>query len=115
MKVVEILTTVVKFKHRTILYRDNFTPAEIEAMVRERSTMMSRCTSMNIRNVRQALAGNKPDRRNRKQEGSGKHDRTGKGVAGEGRSSAAAKKKHANSSTKDGGRKYDDMRNKCHR
>ena len=71
---------------------------------------MSRCTS--IRNVGQVLAGNKPDRRNRKQEGSGNHDRTGKGVAGEGSSCAAAESKNANSSTKDDGRKYDDMRNK---
>ena len=77
--------------------------------------MSRKSTSKEKRNVGQAVVANEPARRNRKQEGSGKNDRIGKGVAGKGISSSAAATKNDNSSTKGGERKYDAMRNKCHR
>ena len=64
--------------------------------------------------VGQALVANMPTRRNRQQEGSGKNDRT-KGVAGKCVSGGAAATKNDNRSTIEGERKYDDLRNKCHR
>ena len=76
--------------------------------------MSRKSTSKKKRNVGQAVVANKPARRNRKQEGSGKNDRIGKGVAGKGISSGAAATKNDNSGTKDGERKCNDMRNKCH-
>ena len=115
LTIVEVLATVFKFEQRTILCRENITPAEIETIVKQRSTIMPRNTSKNIRNVGQAFAGNKPRRRNRKQGGISKNDHTGKGVAGKGISGAAGESENASSRTKDGGRKYDDKRNKGHR
>ena len=105
LKIVEVLTDDYEFEQRTILYRDNITRAEIEAIVRQRHTIMSRGASTKVRNVGQALIANKPGRRNRKQEGSGKGDRAGKGVSDD----VVAAKNDNSSSTKDG--KYDDMRN----
>ena len=71
---------------------------------------MSRRTSTKSRNVGQALVANKPTRRNRKQHGNGN------GVAGNGVSGGVAVAKNDDSSsTKDGGRKLDDIRNKRHR
>ena len=112
LKIVEALTTDYEFEQRTILYRDNITRAEIEAIVRQRYIIMSRSTSKKNRIVGQALVTNKPARRNRKQESSGNNGRTGKGKDISG---GAAATKNENSSTKDGERKYDDVRNKCHR
>ena len=70
---------------------------------------MSRGASTKVRNVGQALIGNKPGRRNRKKEGRGNGGRAGKGVS----DYVVAAEKDNRSSTKVG--KYDDMRNKCHR
>ena len=110
LKIVKVLTADYGLEQRTILYRDNITRAEREAIVRQRYTIMSRNTSTKDRIVGQALVANKPGRRNRKQHGSGK------GVAGKGVSAdVAVAKNDNNSSTKDGERKFDDMRNKCHR
>ena len=72
LKIVEVLETNCEFEQRTILYRDNIARAEIEAIVRQRYNIMSRSTSKNNGNVGQAVVANKPARRNRKQEGSGK-------------------------------------------
>ena len=71
---------------------------------------MSRTTSTKNRNIGQAVVANKPARRNRKQQGNG-NGVAGKGVSG----GAAVAKNDNNSSLKDGVRKFDDMRNKCHR
>ena len=71
---------------------------------------MSRTTTTKNRNVGQAVVANKPARRNRKQQGNG-NGVAGKGVSG----GAAVAKNDNNSSLKDGVRKFDDMRNKCHR
>ena len=109
LNIIEILTDDYEFEQHTILYRDNITRAEIEAIFRQRHTIMSRGASTTIRNVGQALIANKPGRRNRKQEGGGKGGRAGKGVSGY----VVAAKNDNSSSTKVG--KYDDMRNKCHR
>ena len=81
LKIVEVLTDDYEFEQRTILYRENITRAEIEAIVRQRHTIMSRGASTKVRNVGQALIANKLGRRNRKQEGRGKGDRAGKGVS----------------------------------
>ena len=109
LKIVEVLTDDYEFEQRTTLYRDNITRAEIEAIVKQRHTIMSRGASTKVRNVGQALIAIKPGRRNRKQEGSGKGGRAGKGVTDD----VVAAKNDNSSSTKAG--KYDDMRNKCHR
>ena len=45
---------------------------------------MSKSTSKNNCKVGQALVANNPARQNRKQEGSGKNDRAGKGVPDKG-------------------------------
>ena len=81
LKIVEVLTDDYEFEQRTILYRYIITRPEIKAKVRQRHTIMSRGASTKGRNVGQALIANKPGRRNRKQEGSGKVDRAGKGVS----------------------------------
>ena len=72
LKIVEGLTVEYEFEQRTILYRDNTTRAGIEAIVKQRHKIMSRGASTNVRNVGQALIANKPGRRNRKQESSGR-------------------------------------------
>ena len=108
LKIVEVLTDDYELEQRTILYRDNITRAEIEAIVRQRHTIMSRGASNKVRNVGQALIANKHSQRHRKQEGRGKGNRAGKGVSDD-----VAAKNDNSTSTKDG--KYDDMRNKCHR
>ena len=70
---------------------------------------MSRSTSTKKRNAAQALVANKPTRRNRRQQGHGE------GVAGMGVSGGVAVAKNDDSSsTKDGERKLEDVRNKCH-
>ena len=85
LKIVEVVTADYEFEQRTILYKDDITRAEIEAIVRQRCTIMSRgSTSAKNRNVGQALVANKPARRNRKQQGNGK------GVAGKGASGGVA-------------------------
>ena len=108
-KIVGALTGDYEFERRTILCKDDITRADIEAIVRQRYTIMSRGASTKVRNVGKALVANKPGRRIRKQKGSDK------GVAGKGVSSGVAVSKNDNSNTKEGGRKYDDTRNKCHR
>ena len=55
LKIAEILTTDYEFEQRTILCRDSITRAEIEAIVRQRYTIMSRSTSRKNHNVGQAL------------------------------------------------------------
>ena len=67
-----MLTVDLEFEQRTMLYKDNITRADIEAIVRQRYTIMSRNTSTKNRNVGQALVANKPARRKRKQQGNGK-------------------------------------------
>ena len=52
LKIVKVLTADYGLEQRTILYRDNITRAEIEAIVRQRYTIMSRNTSMKDRIVR---------------------------------------------------------------
>ena len=105
-----MLTADYEFEQRTILYKDNITRAEIEAIVRQRYTIMSKSTSTKNRNVGQALVAKKPARRN------GKHQGNVKGVAGKGVSGGVAVAKNDDSSsTKDGEKKFGDMRNKCHR
>ena len=109
LKIVEVHTADYEFEQRTIPYKNNITRAEIEAIGRQRYTIMSRSTSTKNRSVGQALVANKPARRNRKQG-------DGKGVAGEGVcGGVAVAKNDDSSSTKDGERKFDGMRNKCHR
>ena len=103
-----MLTDEYDIEQRTISYKDDITRAEMEAIVRQRYTIMSRGESTKVRDVGTALVSNKPGRRIRKQQDSGK------GVAGKGVSSGFAVAKD-NSNAKHGGRKYDDMRNKCHR
>ena len=44
-RIVEVLTDDYEFKQRTILYRDDVTRAETEAIVRQRCTIMSRGAS----------------------------------------------------------------------
>ena len=105
LKIVEVLTADYEFEQRTILYKDNITRAEIEAIVKQRYAIMSRSTSTKNRYVGQALVANKSPRRNRKQQGNGK------GVSG----GVAVAKNDDSSSTKDGEKKFGDMRNKCHR
>ena len=63
LKIVEVLTDDYKFEQRTILYREIITRAEIEAIVRQRHTIMTRGASTKDRNVGQALIANKPGRR----------------------------------------------------
>ena len=109
LKIVEVLTDDYEFEQRTILYRDNITRAEIEAIVKQRHTIMSIGASTKVRIVGQALIANKPGPRNRKEEGSGKGGRAGKGVSDD----VVAAKNDNSSSTKVG--KYNGMRNKCHR
>ena len=62
LKIVEVLTDDYEFEQRMILYRDDITRAEIEAIVRQRYTIMSRGASSKVRNVGQALVANKPGR-----------------------------------------------------
>ena len=94
LEIAKVLTTDYEFKQRTVLYRNNITRAKIEAIVRQRYTVMSTSTSRNNHNVGQAIVANKPARRNRKQKGSGKNGRYNEGVVGKGTSgSAAATKK----------------------
>ena len=45
LKIVEVLTVDYEFEQRTILYKDNITRAEIEAIVRQRYTLMSRSST----------------------------------------------------------------------
>ena len=52
LKIVEVVTADYEFEQRTILYKDDITRAEIEAIVRQRYTIMSRNTSMKDRIVR---------------------------------------------------------------
>ena len=111
LKIVEVLTAYYKHEQGTILYEDSVARAEIKAIVRQRYTPMSRTGTKSRNNVGQAVATSKSTRRNRKQKDRGKGDRAGEGVRG---GAAAAKNDH-NSSTKGVGKKYDDMRNKCHR
>ena len=65
LEIVEVPTDDYEFEQRTILYRDNITRAEIDAIVRQRHTIMSRGASTKVRNEGQALIANKPGRRNR--------------------------------------------------
>ena len=81
LQIVDVLTDDYEFKQRTILCRDNITRAEIEAIVRQRHTIMSRGASTKVRNVGQTRIENMPGRRNRKQEVSGKGGRAGRGVS----------------------------------
>ena len=62
LKIVEVLTDDYEFEQRMILYRDDITRAEIEAIVRQRYTIMSRGASSKVRNVGQALVASKPGR-----------------------------------------------------
>ena len=109
LKIVEVLTHDYEFEQRTILYKYNITRAEIEAVVRQTNTILSRGASTKVRNVGQALIANKPGRRNRKKEGNGKGGRAGKGISDD----VVAANNLNSSSTKV--RKYDDMRNMSHR
>ena len=109
LKIVEVLTDDHEFEQRTILYKDDISRAEIEAIVRQRYTTMCGGARTHVRNVGKALVVNKPGRRIRKQKGSNK------GGAGKGVSSGVSVAKNDNSNAKEGGRTYDDMRNKCHR
>ena len=108
LKIVEVLTDEYEFEQRTILYKDNITRAEIEAIVRQRYTIMSRGASTRVRNVGQALVANKPTRRIRKQQDSGKY------VAGKGVSSGVAVAKNDNSNAKEGGEEVRRHADKCH-
>ena len=45
LKIVEVLTADYEFEQRTILYKDNITRAEVEAIVRQTYTIMFRSTS----------------------------------------------------------------------
>ena len=108
LKIVEVLADDYEFEQRTILFSDGINRVEIEAIVRQRYTIMSRGASTKVPDVGQTLFANTPGRRIRKQKGSDK------GVAGKGVSGGVTAAKNDNSSsTKDG--KYDDMLNKCHR
>ena len=49
LKIVEVLTDDYEFEQRTILYKDDINRAEIEAIVRQRYTIMSASTK--VRNV----------------------------------------------------------------
>ena len=109
IKIIEVLIADYEFEQLTILYRDDITRVDIEAMVRQRHTIMSRDSSTEVRNVGQALIANKSGPRNHKQEGSGNGGRAGKSVSDD----VVAAKNYNSSSAKVG--KYDDMRNKCHR
>ena len=109
LKIVEVLTDDYEFEQRTILNKDDITRAEIEAIVRKRYTIMSRGASTKVRNVGKALVSNTPGRRIRKQQDNGK------GVAGKCVSSGVAVAKSDNCNGNEEGRKYDGMRNKCHR
>ena len=51
LKIVEVLADDYEFEQRTIVYRDNITRAEIEAIVRQRHTIMSRGASTKVRNL----------------------------------------------------------------
>ena len=51
LKIVEVLIADYEFEQRTMLYKDNITRAEIEAIVRQRYTIMSRRTSTKSRNA----------------------------------------------------------------
>ena len=91
-----MLTADYEFEHRTILYKDNITRAEIQAVVRQRYTMISRRARTKNLNVGQALVANKPARRSRKQG-------SGNGVADKSVTGGVAVGKNDNSSsTKDG-------------
>ena len=59
-KIVEVLTDDYEFEQRTILYKDDINRAEIEAIVRQRYTIMCRGGSTKVRNVGKALVANKP-------------------------------------------------------
>ena len=72
LKIVEVLADDYEFEQRTILFSDGINRVEIEAIVRQRYTIMSRGASTKIRNVGQALVANKPDDRIRKQKDSDK-------------------------------------------
>ena len=45
LKIVEVLIADYEFEQRTMLYKDNITRAEIEAIVRQRYTLMSRSST----------------------------------------------------------------------
>ena len=79
------------------MYKDDITRAEIEAIVRQRYTIVSTGASTKVRNVEKALVANKPVRRICKQKGSDK------GVAGKGVSSVVAVAKNDKSNAKEGG------------
>ena len=51
LKIVEVLTDDYEFEQRTILYKDDITRAEIEAIVRQRYTIMSRGASTKVRKI----------------------------------------------------------------
>ena len=70
LKIVEVLTDDYEFEQRTILYKDDITRAKIEAIVRQRYTIMSRGASTKVPSVGKALVANKPGRRIRKQQDS---------------------------------------------
>ena len=69
---VEVLTYDYEFEQRTIWYKDDITRAEIEAIVRQRYTIMSRGANTKVRNVGKAQVANKPGRRIHKQQDGGK-------------------------------------------
>ena len=109
LNIIEVLTDDYEFEQRTILYKDDITRAEKNAIVRHPYTIMSRCASTKVRNVGKALLANKPGRRIRRQQDGGK------GVSGKSVSSDVAVAGNDNSNAKEGGRKYAGMRNKWHR
>ncbi|CAM9850947.1 unnamed protein product, partial [Sphacelaria rigidula] len=86
LKLIQVLTSDYEYEQRTILYRDDITRAEIEAIVRQRYSHISRNDTKN-RDVGQALITSKSIRRNRNPGGA-------KG---------------------DKGKKHEGIRNKCHR
>ena len=69
---VEVLTYDYEFEQRTIWYKDDITRAEIEAIVRQRYTIMSRGANTKVRKVGKAQVANKPGRRIHKQQDGGK-------------------------------------------
>ena len=98
LKIVEVLADDYEFEQRTILFSDGINRVEIEAIVRQRYTIMSRGASTKVPDVGQTLFANTPGRRIRKQKGSDK------GVAGKGVSSGVTVAKNDNSNAKEGGR-----------
>lgn len=107
LMIVGVLSSYYEHAQRTILYRDNITPAEIGTIVRQGYALMSRNGTKN-RDVGQALVTSELTRRNLNQDGT----EGGRSVP----SGTIADKKDQNSGTTNVDKKHDDKRNKyCRR